>query len=129
MATMDHWFLELQLSKFNINALIMQLEQFFGKSLLFSICPYLKLMFSKVIKKFINDQLTYSRSNTNLKSHFLRYFHIAKKLLDRFFHSSSNVGLGTVQLKYQSAEPLKFSFLRFRTLNMGHLYGTFLHFE
>ena len=31
MATMDRWFLEVQLSKFNLNGLIMQLEQMFLK--------------------------------------------------------------------------------------------------
>ena len=50
MTTMDQWFLELQISKLNFDGLIMQLEQIFGESLLFSVCPYLKLMFSKVIK-------------------------------------------------------------------------------
>ena len=30
------------------------------------------------------------------------------------------LGLGIVQLKYRSAELLKFFFLRFRILNMGH---------
>ena len=45
MATMDHLFSELQISKFNFNGLIMQLEQTFRKTLLFSVCSYLKLMF------------------------------------------------------------------------------------
>ena len=31
MATMDHWFFELQLRKFNFNGLIMQLEQIVWK--------------------------------------------------------------------------------------------------
>ena len=31
MATTDHWFLDLQLSKVSFNDLIMQLEQFFWK--------------------------------------------------------------------------------------------------
>ena len=50
MATMDHWFLELQLGKFNFDGLIIQLEQFFGQSLLFSLCPYLKLCSAKLLE-------------------------------------------------------------------------------
>ena len=48
MVIADHSFLDLQLSKVNFNGLIMQLEQIFGKSLVFPDCSYLKVMLSKV---------------------------------------------------------------------------------
>ena len=41
--------------KFNFIGLVMQLNKFLEKSLLFSVCIYLGLMFSKVIKKIIYD--------------------------------------------------------------------------
>ena len=49
MATIDHLFVELQLSKVNFNGLKIEVEQFFWKIVIISVCPYLKLMFSKVI--------------------------------------------------------------------------------
>ena len=42
------------------------------------------------------------------------------KLLNRFFHSFSNLGPGMAQLKHQRAKRLKFSFLRFKTLKIGN---------
>ena len=36
---------------------------------------------------------------------------------------------GLEQLKYRRAMQLKFSILTFKTLKIGHFYGTFLHFE
>ena len=45
------------------------------------------------------------------KSRFLKYFKFIKKVLDRFFYAVSNFGPGMVQLKYQKAKRLKFSFL------------------
>ena len=49
MATTDYCFLDIQLSNVNFNSLIMQFSRtvFFGKSLVFSDCSYLKLIFSK----------------------------------------------------------------------------------
>ena len=49
MATTDHLFQDLKLSKVNFNGLIMPLEQFFFKLLVFSDSSYLKVMLSKVI--------------------------------------------------------------------------------
>ena len=46
-----------------------------------------------------------------LKSCFLKYFKFIKKYLIDFFYSVSNFGPGMVQLKYQKAKRLKFSFL------------------
>ena len=45
-----------------VNGLIMQL---FWKSLLFSVCCYLKLMFRKVNQKFTNDYRFIAAANTN----------------------------------------------------------------
>ena len=42
---------------------------------------------------------------------FLNISNLLQKLLDRFFYSVSNFGPGMVQLKYQRAKQLKFSFL------------------
>ena len=47
----------------------------------------------------------------NLSLVFLKYFHFTKNLMNRFFNSFSNLGLGMVELKYQKAKRLKFSFL------------------
>ena len=49
MATADHWFVDLKLSKVNFNGLIMQLEQIFGKSVVFSDYSYLKVLLNKFI--------------------------------------------------------------------------------
>ena len=56
MATADHWFIDQKLCKVNFNGQIIQLEQiFFGKSVVFSDCPYLKVLLNKFILKFIYD--------------------------------------------------------------------------
>ena len=55
MATADHWFLNLKLSKVNFNGLIIQLEKFWGKSVVFSDYSYLKVLLNKFIWKFIYD--------------------------------------------------------------------------
>ena len=50
MATADHWFVDRKLSKVNVNGLIMQLEQIFGKSVVvFSDYSYLKILLNKFI--------------------------------------------------------------------------------
>ena len=49
MATADHWFVDQKLSKVNVNGLIMQLEQIFGKSVVFSDYSYLKILLNKFI--------------------------------------------------------------------------------
>ena len=65
MVTADFWFVDQKLSKVNFNGLIMQLEQFFGKSVVFSDYSSLKALLYKFIKKFIYDKLIYTQSNTN----------------------------------------------------------------
>ena len=42
---------------------------------------------------------------------FLNISNLSKNYLIDFFYSVSNVGLGIIQLKYQRAKRLKFSFL------------------
>ena len=49
MATEDHWYVDQKLCKVNFNGLIMQLEQFFGKSVVFSDFSYLKVLLNKFI--------------------------------------------------------------------------------
>ena len=49
MAAEDHWFVDQKLCIVNVNGLIMQLEQIFGKSVVFPDWSYLKVLLNKFI--------------------------------------------------------------------------------
>ena len=93
----------------------MQLEQIFWK-IVISFC--LSLSKTNVQQSYLKiyARLTDIIKQKTIKNRpynhiFLRYSHITTKILDRFFHSFSSLGLGMVQLKYQRAKPLTFYFL------------------
>ena len=83
MATADHGFVDLKLSKVNFNGNI--LEKRDPRAYFHGLCP--KTTF------------------------FINISNLSKIYLIDFFHSVSNFGPGMVQLKYQRAKRLKFSFL------------------
>ena len=104
--------LDLQLSKVNFNGPIMQLEQIFGTIVSISDCCYLKIMWSKVISRFIYNQLIYTRSTQTMKKGpKITFFLNNSTLLKNYwigFCSFSNLSPGMVQLRYQRPKRLKF---------------------
>ena len=124
MATADHWFVDLKLNKVNFNGLIMQLEQIFWKIssifwLFLSESNVEQIYFKIYLRLTVLYAIKHKPWKWSLNLIFLKYFHFTKKVMNSFLNFFSKLGLGMVQLKYQKAKRLKFSFLRFKTLKIG----------
>ena len=84
MATADHWFVDLKLSKINFNDLIMQLEQIFWKiSSIFWLFLSKSIVYQIYLKVYLRLTDLYAIKHKPWKQAlnfvFLKYFHFTKK--------------------------------------------------